>query len=667
MRTSSKPMSRSLRPWALVGCFVLAWLCASPMAAEGGALWTEIDLGIKTGPMPMDARVFRVDVAGLDTRLRAAVQHPVELSIPRPDHGVVVVRLEPTETMAPELAKRFPNIATFAGRGLGPDGPVTVRMTWSPMGLQVWVREGRGSFFVEPTRVEPSRVEPTLEIDGAVETYVSYRGQATGEVECGVMTPPVLDSDPPAVMDGSIASKGATEALNVFRLAVASTSEFTQNVGSGSSWITFLTILTTINQVNDILEAEARVRLQLIPETVQLIYFDANDPYTDNSKTALILENAENLDAVLGAESFDIGHVFSWGVSGGLAQHRAVCHSTKARGVSGWSPSNLDWIQIVAHEFGHQLGAFHSFNSVAGECGPERNALTAWEAGSGRSLMSYGGGSACDVESVAGPKLSRLHMESRDEIRERVDYVATYQDCGTVAPLAGSDPTVLALGYRPIPMETPFRLQALAVDPDDETLVFCWGQRDLGAASPPHLDNGSRPLFALDCSPTEERSGTLQYHSRLFPELSALLAGSTTTVGQTLPTTDRALYMGVSVRDGQGGYAESHTVIDVTDQAGPFRITAPHFDIWDSTVQTVQWDVAGTTAPPVSCPKVDILLSLDGGQTFPTTLASGTTNDGHAWIFLPAVWTNQGRIQVRCSDHIFFDISDSNLWIRTSM
>ena len=41
------------------------------------------------------------------------------------------------------------------------------------------------------------------------------------------------------------------------------------------------------------------------------------------------------------------------------------------------------------------------------------------------------------------------------------------------------------------------------------------------------------------------------------------------------------------------------------------------------------WNVANTTAAPVSTANVEIALSVDGGYTFPYILAASTPNDWH--------------------------------------
>ena len=69
-------------------------------------------------------------------------------------------------------------------------------------------------------------------------------------------------------------------------------------------------------------------------------------------------------------------------------------------------------------------------------------------------------------------------------------------------------------------------------------------------------------------------------------------------------------------RAGGGGVVYATLAVNVTAAAGPFQVTSPNTNVaWaPSSSQTVTWNVANTTAPPVSCANVNILLSTDGGR-----------------------------------------------------
>jgi flagellar hook assembly protein FlgD len=105
----------------------------------------------------------------------------------------------------------------------------------------------------------------------------------------------------------------------------------------------------------------------------------------------------------------------------------------------------------------------------------------------------------------------------------------------------------------------------------------------------------------------------------------------------------------------------------VSAAAGPFLVTSPNTAVTlnANIPQTITWDVANTTASPVSCANVNIKLSTDGGTTFPITLKSNTPNDGSEIVNLPMVSTSTARIKVEAADNIFFDISNTNFTIST--
>lgn len=57
---------------------------------------------------------------------------------------------------------------------------------------------------------------------------------------------------------------------------------------------------------------------------------------------------------------------------------------------------------------------------------------------------------------------------------------------------------------------------------------------------------------------------------------------------------------------------------------------------------------------------MDILWSTDNGDSW-TTLLAGTPNDGSEAITIPNATTNTGRIMVKGSNHIFFDVNNANI------
>ena len=138
--------------------------------------------------------------------------------------------------------------------------------------------------------------------------------------------------------------------------------------------------------------------------------------------------------------------------------------------------------------------------------------------------------------------------------------------------------------------------------------------------------------------------------------------------GELLPAITRTMVFQVIARDNRanaGGINTATSNVSVTSTAGPFAVTAPNTAVTIPALSnfTVTWNVANTTAAPVSAANVKISLSTDGGNTFPTTLLASTPNDGSQSVLIPNTPTTTARIKVEAVGNIFFDISDTDFTI----
>ena len=588
---------------------------------------------------------------------------PVRIALPMPDedgalrwseHAFRIVR---SDVLHPELAARYPGISSYLVQSER-DALVFGRLDLGTHGFHGILHTPGGSVYIDPW--ERGETDQLM-----VYTRAEFMAATSKRrMDCDVRMMGIGKVDDVdgglGLDDGRITQRlgppyGPTR--RNYALALACTGEYGQFHG-GTVASVLSAMNTTINRINSIVEPELAIRLNLVPDNDQLIFLNgATDPYSNNSTSTMLGQNQSTIDGIIGSNQYDIGHVFSTG-GGGVAYLGSVCTSFKAGGVSGLpapigDPFDVDY---VGHEMGHQFGCNHTFNN---SCSGNRSSSSAYEPGSGSTIMSYSG--------ICSPNLQNLsddvyHVHS---LIEASDYLHSGfgNNCATQVSSGNSAPTVsVGASAFSIPASTPFEMTATASDPNPgNTLTYSWEQYNLGPATSAGDNNLNNPSGNAPCirsfPPTTSPT-------RVVPKLASLL-NNQTSFGEHLPDYNRTLTFKCTVRDnnpGCGGVAVGTKTFYVDETTGPFEVNYPNNSITrpGNSNLTILWDVAGTDGGNVDCASVDIYCSVDGGYTWPYLLAEAVANDGEQSVLLPAVATTQARIKVKGHGNIFFDISNSN-------
>lgn len=571
--------------------------------------------------------------------------------LPMPDGSKAKFKIWKSSVMADELAKQFPQIITFTGQGID-DKYATVKLDFTELGFHAQIKSVvTGDLYIDPYA------------KNNITNYIVYRKNDlinTKDRSCGLKDDFIQEEKTGTTEKTVTPSVG--DQIRIFRLVVACTGEYAiAATGSTTPTVaqTLSAIATSVNRVNGVYEQEVAVRLVLIANETSVIFTNpATDPFTgNNNASTLITESQTNIESIIGSANYDIGHTFSTG-GGGLAGLGVICSNTsKARGITGspnpvGDPYDIDY---VAHEIGHQFGGPHSFNATTGSCaGGNRSAANAVEPGSGVTIMAYAG--ICgSTNNLANNSIATFHTKSFQSITSTV----LSKTCQVTTPVGNTAPVVNAGNDYTIPVNTPFKLTGSATDAQSNPLTYSWEQNDIGPGGDWNAPTGNAPLFRSYLPVTVPH--------RYFPKLADVLSNSITK-GEVWPTYARTLEFRLTVRDnsaGCAGVANDDAIITVDGNSGPFRVTAPATAVsWNgNTTQTITWDVANTTAAPVSCANVSILLSTDGGLTYPTTIIASTPNDGSEVITIPNVNTAQARIMVASVGNVFYHVNPVNFTI----
>lgn len=664
-------------------------MCAAiNVSANDDGIWNRVDAGslrksaVERTQTPDRFAAFSLDREKMKRVLATAPEEfsgfdRTILTLPMPDGTLARFQVEHSLVVEPGLLKQFPELgATYRGYGID-DPTASVRFDFLQSGFHAMIRSASGTVFIDPAN------------EGDTGNYIVYNREdmpPTGSFKCEVGT-----SDFRSISEVDRISRAtdftpetAPEVtsgtqLRTYRLAVAATQEYTAAVGGGTVAGALGAQVLIMNRVNGVYERDLAIRMIMIANNNLIVYTAEPDPYTNTNGGSMLTQNTTNLNNVIGSANYDIGHVFSTG-GGGVAALNGPCGSNKARGVTGLPTPVGDpfAIDYVAHEMGHQWGGNHTFNGAVSNCsGGNRNAATAYEPGSGITIMGYAG--ICGNQDLARNSIDTFQVRSLEEI-VAFSQTGAGNSCAVTTATGNTPPTVTGPGNFTIPIQTPFSLTATASDANGDALTYDWQEYDLGGSTTavPNSDGDgiARPIFRPYLPTTSS--------TRYFPSLTYILnnanvppstygCGRATPclTGELMSNMNRTMNFQVVVRDNRangGGINTATSQVTVSTAAGPFGVTAPNTAVnyTGGSTQTVSWNVANSNLAPVNTANVDILLSTDGGMTYSMVLAANTPNDGSQTVTIPNVATTTARILVRARLNIFFDVSDTNFTITAS-
>ncbi len=645
-------------------------------ALLGQNMWQDVPLKQIKGPkkdrasQPSDYRTLSFDAnVFLDAMTKVAKRtefdannsNTIILEFPLPNGKNGRFKLLDAELMHPDLAAKFPQLKNYIGQGIN-DPTARITISYSPyFGFSGMIRSGNHStVYIDP-----------ITTDNVY--YMCYYRKNIERQDIGFTCfADETNHNKKRVVEEEAEPLFALGDCNLrqYRLAQSCTGEYAQfhitqaggttGTVAGDKAIVQAAMNVTLNRVNGIYELDFGMVLQFIPNNDLIIYLnEETDPWTDEWNT----KTAQTIDEVIGVANYDIGHNFNDKNNGRAGCFDCVCLAVsqddihKGRGFTGQTapvgdPFDVDY---VAHEMGHQFGGYHtqsneSCRSVSG--------TSQVEPGSGSTIMGYAGICATNVQNQSDDYFAYVNIY---DIVTAINF-GNSSACAQVIASGNPGPTASAGVNYTIPISTPFLLQGVGTDPNNANLTYCWEQND-----PENPGSNTAPLPTRVLGPMFRSLRPVTVPYRYMPNLAAIVDNASS-MWEVLPVVSRDMEFSFTVRDNNinAGCTDSDLMEVTTDAtSGPFLVTSPNTAIsWTvGHTETVTWEVANTTAAPVNCANVDIFLSTDGGFTYPINLARDVPNDGAHPIVVPDNKGDLLRVQIICSDNIFFDISNTNFCI----
>ncbi len=619
-------------------------------------------------------QIFELNQKALQRQLSSG--KATRLSMPTSQGSFEDYQVEEKESISKELAKKYPAIKTYQGYKISdPKSKIALTLASNGIYLYAFSEASEGMRMLSPN------------------TYMFYKisGNQTllEQFSCGVLSDNrsiPADQATPSGNRLDISSQTArnkVEGVRTLRLAVVSAGEYGE-INGGTKEAVLANIVSIVNGLNVISQQDLGIRYNLIANNDKLIFFNkATDPYNieqngiSTNSAYLNTRTQVVIDSLIGQQNYDLGHLFiarnetQSPVPYGIGNAYGIGNVGTPEKGSGWSyfskstTNELGFIGLVSHEFGHHLGASHTFSNQ-----PD-GMVTQSELSSGRSIMSYG--------RINQPDLHYYHYHSIHQIIQsfkRIQFGIDFSKVGTLTPYPQQPPANINLKAYHIPIKTPFVLETPS-GLKNSNYFYNWEQLDSDLV-PPGSYWGSKSQKAPLFSSTSPSANSQRY----FPTFARVLANNLTSdnailsenagtsmLFETLSEVPRQMTFGLSVRDrsaAQGVYLDSTQVTTVANSK-PFSILTPlTAQVNAGNPLTLEWEISNTNDNPIKATQVNILLSVDGGVKFDYLLAEKTANDGSQSVVIPNVATTTARIKIEPVDNIFYTINPTNFVINAT-
>ena len=616
--------------------------------------WSRVstsNLGNKKGPDGLEttkALYFKLDHEILKKALKDSKIIETILQVPNTFGSFDEFKIKESSFLEPIFQQKHPELRTYIGENINEPGS-RIHFCLTPQGFN-------GSIYSLNKNIQIIENQPSKSYYRVYDIENSEKFEDT--FECLVKE---YSLNYKVTNNSKFRITPNDRVLRTYRIAIASTVEFSSiqwnRAGLTSSDseqdkknAVLAAMVELMTQVNAIFQRDMAIKFEMVDN--ENIIFINSDNFSNSDLLSLTSESQEVITQIIGSNNFDIGHTFCTG-QGGRAFLEGVCRDNlKARAATGsiFDTQGPRFVSLICHEIGHQFGANHTYNSNTEECITWRVPESAYEPGSGSTIMAYGG--ACYPQNVVYEDDLYFHQRSIEEMLNFIHY-EDGNSCATITNLTNQAPIANAGSDYTIPISTPYRLIGSSTDPNGtDTHTYTWEQYDLGPSGVPTEYTTEGPMV-------RSVEGT-QNPVRYIPENLMFPVFDIPSDWEKLPAVNRTMTFALTVRDkiSEIGQVDVDFMKVTANSREPFTVFTPM--TWQPGItETVRWHV-GQTADKntINCQKVNIKLSTNYGSSFPINIALGVPNTGEHTFTVPEISSTFGVvILIEAADNIFHSAS----------